>query len=51
MRLAYVIVSVMTGFVLMAVVYMVLALVLPAVDKDAETVETVTEPQAPLAAA
>ena len=51
MRLAYVIVSVMTGFVLMAVVYMVLALVLPAVDKEAETVETVTEPQAPLAAA
>ena len=51
MRLAYVIVSVMTGFVLMAVVYLVLAMVLPAVDKEVEAVETVTEPPAPLAAA
>jgi phage shock protein PspC (stress-responsive transcriptional regulator) len=50
MRLAYVIVSVMTGFVLMAVVYLVLALVLPAVDKEVETVETITEPPAPVTA-
>ncbi len=44
-RLAYIIVSVMTGFVLMAALYLILALVLPASDPEEEPV---SEPPVPL---
>ena len=47
MRLAYIIVAVMTGFVLMAFLYLILAIVLPV---SAEEMETVSEPPSPLAA-
>ncbi len=48
-RLAYIIVSVMTGFVLMAALYLILALVLPVEDLTVEDQEqeTVSEPPAP----
>lgn len=46
MRMAYIIVAVMTGFVLMAALYLALAILLPVSE---EKVETVSEPPTPLA--
>ena len=50
-RLAYIIVAVMTGFVLMAGLYLVLALVLPLGEQENQESGAVSEPPAPLAAA